>query len=57
MRLDPQGVGDEAPLAVDTGGDAGALDVPEQGVPDGALQRPEVSPEHEAILGRIFRRD
>jgi hypothetical protein len=58
VQLDPQGKGE--PVSAAAGGSSGGANLPgapEQEAPDGALQRAEVSPEHEAILSRIFRRD
>lgn len=59
MQLEPQGKGQPATLeeGVATQEEASLPEVPEQEVPDGALHRAEISPEHEAILGRIFHRD
>jgi hypothetical protein len=59
MQIEPQGKGEPAISAegVGVGAEASLPEIGEQEVPDSALHRAEISPEHEAILGRIFLRD
>jgi hypothetical protein len=58
IQMDPQGKGEPANAgAVGSAGNATMPDGAGQEAPDGALHRAEVAPEHEAILGRIFRRN